>query len=159
MRTLKIGILFGILVIGLSACKKIQGPTGEKGDSGPDAIMKSYTLYFNAGDTYKLYSGFVGMMDQGDIIVTYVEDPNEFNFTGSWVQTPFISEAGVNFYSEVTDAGNIFNKTVEAGTLSSPWTGPHYFNYRSVLIKGSGIIKNPNLNLSDFEEVKETFNL
>lgn len=156
MKRLTMSLL--IVTAMFSSCQK-EGPKGETGASGPDAVMQSYTLYYESGETYKQYSGFVGSYDSGDIIVTYVDDPNEVGVEGFWVQTPFISNNEVNFYAETTNSGSIFLNTLVAGTGASPWTQQHYFNYRSVLIKGTGLAKNPNLDLTDYREVKEAFDL
>lgn len=154
----RLSIILLIAIAGFTSCQK-EGPKGETGESGPDAKMYSYTVNFSSGQTYQEYTGIVGSFDSGDIVVTYVEDPNEDNLTGLWVQTPFINNDGVNFYAEVTDNGTVYFNTVIAADGSSPWTSNHYFNCRSVLIKGTGLAKHPDLDIADYDQVREAFDL
>lgn len=133
-------------------------PSDVQNEIETDAKVFNTTLYFNAGDTYQSYNTVSQYYDNGDIILTFVEDPNESNLTGFWVQMPFLSDDNVNFYSEVTSTGEVF---VNTATVSggSPWSSTHYFNFKFVLIKGTGLIKHPDVDLTNFEEVKEVFNL
>jgi hypothetical protein len=175
MKTLEIGIAI-LLIAGIGSCKKggctdssaLNYSSVAKKDDG-SCILKSdlqseteakvfkYTLQYFAGDTYKDYTGITGY-DDGDIIVTFIEDPNEQNLTGFWVQTPYENNDGVKFFAEITDLGTVYlNTTTSNG--SSPWNSNHYFNCKSVLIKASGLAKNPNLDLTNYEEIRQTFQL
>jgi hypothetical protein len=172
MKTIKLLVLSLIVTSGISSCKK-SGCTDQsalnyssvaKRDDGScilqselDAKVFRYTLNFFSGDTYKDFTGISGF-EAGDIIITFVEDPNEDGLTGFWVQTPYENNSDVKFYTEITDGGSVFlNTTTSNG--GSPWSSFHYFNCKSVLIKASGLAKNPNLDLTNFEEIKKTFDL
>ena len=124
----------------------------------PQAKMYEYTLHYNAGETYKSYQGIINDYESGDIIVTFVEDPNEDNLTDFWVQVPYENHNGVKFFAEFTSTGTVFLNTTTASGLS-PWTNWHYFNCRSVLIKSSGLILNPNVDLTSLKAIQEAFNL
>lgn len=175
MKTLEIGIAI-LLVVGIGSCKKggctdssaLNYSSEAKKDDGScilksdiqaqtDAKVFKYTLQYNSGDTYKEYTGITGY-DEGDIIITFIEDPNEQSLSDFWVQTPYENHDGVKFFAEIAGAGIVYlNTTTSNG--SSPWNSPHYFNCKSVLIKASGLAKNPNLDLTDYEEIKQTFQL
>ncbi len=159
MKTIKL-IMMAALVVMSASCQKEgkQGAAGAQGPAGPGAKTFDYTLYFNAGDTYQTYTGITGM-DADDVVVTFLDDPDEAGLTGFWVQTPYINVNGVNFYAEITESGSVFLNTKEAGSNISPWAESHYFNCRSVLIKSTQLAKNPNVDLTNYKEVAEAFGL
>lgn len=179
MKKVKLLIVL-LFVVSVSSCKK-EGCTNSqalnysseaKKDDGScilqsdvqnqvesnDAQVYSYTLNFNSVDSYQQYTGVASDFDDGDVVITFVEDPNESGLDGFWVQMPYISDDYVNFYAEITDNGNIFLNTVDADGFS-PWISTNYFNFRSVLIKGTWLQENPSVKFDSYQEVKEVFNL
>lgn len=168
MKTLKLCLAMLLLVVGVSSCKKVEGPKGDKGDkgeqgvpgqNGPDAKTFNFNLTFTTSDTFKPYSGITGY-DSGDVIITYVLY-EVLGGTSYWVQTPIILNNAVNVFAEFSDqTGNLFVNTLKAnGTSGSPWTSSQTLAFKAVLIKSTGIKKNPNLDYSNYEDVKEAFNL
>jgi hypothetical protein len=162
MKRLLMIALFGL---SLTACQKegkqgVAGAQGAQGVAGPDAKTFTYNLTFNAGDTYKSYTGITGF-DQGDMVVTYF---NYENLGGEefYVQTPYIYAAGnLNLFVEVgSETGILFVNALKAdGASGSPIVGTITFRFKSILIKSTGLQKHPNLDLTSYKDVKEAFNL
>lgn len=152
-----------LATLSLMACTK-EGPQGQpgaqgvQGPQGPDAKTFEYNLTFNPGDTYKSYSGITGF-DSGDVVVTYVFNAS-YGGESYYVQTPYAA-GNLYVWTEFGGSnGNIFVNTTRAdGVAGSPWTATTTLSFKSVLIKSSGLIKNPDLDLSNYNEVKEAFNL
>lgn len=162
MRTQGLIMLLLTTVIGISSCKKQVGEKGDKGDtgqSGPDAKTFNFDLTFTSSDTYQSYSGITGY-DAGDVVLVFVKY-EELSGTGYWVQLPFILDGEVNIFPEFSEtSGNLFINTQKAdGSAGSPWGSTTNLSFKAVLIKSSGLIKHPDVDLTNYEEVKETFKL
>lgn len=150
------------IFVGVISCKKVEGPKGEigpAGASGPEAKTFNFNLTFTSSDTFKTYSGVIGY-DEGDVVLTFVKYEN-INGTGYWVQTPLIVTNTVNIFSEFSEnSGLLFVNTLKAdGTSGSPWASSVTLDFKAVLIKSSGLIKHPNVDLSNYEEVEQAFDL
>lgn len=167
MKILKF-LTIGLLITGatsLSSCKKEVGPQGEQGiqgaqgQQGPDAKTFNFNLTYNSGDTFKGYNGITGF-DSGDVVLTFVLYET-LGSTGYWSQMPIILPGYANFIPEFSETtGNLFINTKKTdGTAGSPWTSTSTFSFKAVLIKSSGLIQNPDVDLTSYEAVKEAFNL
>lgn len=166
-------IAIGLLVVGistLSSCKKEDmskyatkedlnnyATNSDLANSGAKTF--NFSLTFGAGDTFKSYSGITGY-DAGDVLLTFVHY-DTYGGTPYWVQTPVIVNNFVNVFTEFeTTSGHLFVNTLKAdGTSGSPWTSSSTFSFKAVLIKSTGLIQNPNVDLTNYEAVKEAFNL
>lgn len=162
MKTRSLIMLLLTTVIGISSCKKQVGEKGEKGDAGEsalDAKTFNFDLTFTSSDTFKSYSGITGY-DSEDIVLVFVRY-EELSGDGYWVQLPFILDGAVNIFSEFSEtSGAVFINTQKAdGSAGSPWTGNVNLSFKAVLIKSSGLIKHPDVDLTNYEEVKEVFKL
>lgn len=165
MKTKSLIILLLATLIGICSCKKQVGPQGEigpKGEvglAGPDAKTFNFNLTFTPSDTYQSYSGITGY-DAGDVVLTF-SMYEQLSGEDYWVQLPFILDGAVNVLPEFSEtSGNLVINTKKAdGTLGSPWTSTNTFAFKAVLIKSSGLIKHPDVDLSNYKEVKETFKL
>lgn len=163
-KSLFITASMAVSVVFFQGCKKEgppgpQGPTGETGPAGPDARTFNFSLTFNPGDTFKSYAGITGF-DAGDVVLTYVLYET-IGGTGYWTQIPVILSDYVNFVPEFSEStGFLYINSLKAdGTAGSPWTSSYTFAFKAVLIKSSGLAKNPNVDLNNYEEVKNTFNI
>lgn len=166
-------LTIGLLIAGatsLSSCKKedmSQYATKEDLNNyatnndlaNNGAKTFNFSLTFGPGDTFKSYSGVTGF-DAGDVVLTFVHYAT-YGGTPYWVQTPIIVNDYVNIFAEFeTTYGNLFINTLKAdGTPGSPWTSTSTFAFKAVLIKSSGLKQNPNVDLTNYEAVKEAFNL
>lgn len=119
----------------------------------------NFSLVFNPGDTFKSYTGITGY-DAGDVVIVFAHY-DTYGTTPYWVQTPFILAGAVNIFSEFSsENGHIYINTLKAdGSTGSPWTASTGMTFKAVLIKSTGLIKNPNVDLTNYEAVKEAFNL
>lgn len=155
-------IIATIIILSTAACKK-EGPIGPQGDpgpqgaqgptgaQGPDAYTKEYTLTYYSGDTYKTYSGFTGMYDAGDMIVSYAYWTS-YGSDPYYVQLPFI-KSGWSIYPEVNNnTGSIFMNIEDASNGSSVITSTSNFKFKSILVKGSIVKRLPDgFDFSDHE--------
>ncbi len=164
---MKIKTIIAICVIALTLvnCKKELGPKGDKGDTGaqgqpgPQAKTFNFSLTFNAGDTYKSYSGITGY-NADDIIMTYIKYET-LGTEGYWTQLPYLVGNSVNFVPEFGDqTGLLFINTEKAdGTAGSPWASTATFDFKAVLISSSQKLAHPNLNWKNYNEVKQVLKL
>ncbi|WP_430401793.1 hypothetical protein [Fluviicola sp.] len=162
MKTQGLFMLLLIIVLGISSCKKQVGPQGETGATGaagPDAKTFNFNLTFTASDTYQSYSGVTGY-DEGDVVLTFIYY-KQLSGTNYWVQLPLVSSGTINIFAEFSETnGNLFINTEKAdGSAGSPWTSTNTFMFKAVLIKSSGLIKHPDVDLTNYEQVMETFKL
>ena len=155
-------ILIMLMAINLS-CEKEgpqgpQGPQGPAGPSGPGAKTYNFNLTFNAGDTWKSYSGITDY-NADDVIIVYIYS-NIYSGQYFWCQLPVIY-GNVNYWPEFSDeTGFLFiNTTWADGSSGSPWSSSYTFGFKAVLIHSSVYSKYPDINYSNFEEVAKVFNL
>lgn len=158
------GLIIGLLLVFgliLGSCKKVEkgaaGPTGATGASGPEAKTYTVDVMYSAGDTYKTFSG-VTNFEEGDILLFFVQIGSSFG-GDSYIQMP-LSLNGIDYFGlfyETSGTALMFNYT--SGTSSSPWTSNQAMRYKIVHIKSTGLIKHPNVDLSNYKEVKSAYNL
>lgn len=134
------------------------GPSGVDGIPGPQAKTFNFSLTFNAGDTYKSYGGITGY-DADDVILFFVHYET-LSSTAYWSSLPMIFST-LNIVPEFSDqTGFVFINTLKSnGTAGSPWTSTSTLNFKAVLVKSSQMIANPNIDYSNYYEVKGAFNL
>jgi hypothetical protein len=115
----------------------------------------NFDLTFNAGDTYQSFSGITGY-EPGDVVISFVKTDSYL-----WVQMPVILYNYVNLLPEFSEnTGNLFINTLFAdGSAGSPWTSPTSASFKAVLIKSSGLIQHPDVDLTSYSAVKKAFNL
>lgn len=162
-KTITIAITGIVLAFGLTltSCKKVEkgpaGPTGATGASGPEAKTYTVDVMYYAGDTYKTFSG-VTDFEEGDILLFFVQIGSGFGGDG-YIQMP-LSLNGIDYFGlfyEISGTALMFNYI--SGTASSPWTSSQAMRYKIVHIKSTGLIKHPNVDLSNYKEVKTAYNL
>lgn len=158
------GALVAIALV-TTSCKKDPGPKGDTGAQGPQGIpgpsAKTYTFAANFSSTsqYYSYSGLIGLYTADDAILVYVMNAT-YSAVDYYVQLPYVVGGSVNVYAEVGETGIIFINTDKAnGTSGSPWTSNVSFKFKAVVIKSSQLKKHPDINLKDYNEVVQTFNI
>ncbi|MDF3026959.1 MAG: hypothetical protein K0S23_1266 [Fluviicola sp.] len=165
----KIGtIMLGLLVVTtfLGACKKkeVVGPTGPAGAAG-NANVKSFTVATVAadwtGDQVAGYSITLSVpIITADIVATgavmcYLEYggttyalPYSYLYGGGYTRHMLFNyELGTLTVDRVDDDG----LTVNPGSSST--------KIKVVAISSTGLIQHPNVDLTNYEEVKQAFNL
>ena len=169
IKTMTVSIVGILLTFGLtlSACKKVEkgpagptgltGATGATGANGPEAKTYNVTYNYAAGETYRYYSG-VTDFEPDDALLIYLVYTS---VGGETLCTPISATVyGVDYltlFAESTGAISFY--TYSAGTYSSPWSTNQEVRYKIVHIKSSGLIKHPNVDLSNYEDVKVAYNL
>ena len=160
MKIKKIPLIFALITISLTACKKAVGPEGPTGPAGPEAKTFNFNLTFDPGETFESYSGITGY-DSGDVILTFSKY-EDLSGTSYWTQLPATDPLNiVNLTPEFSDVdGNMFINSLKAdGSSGSPWVNSTTLSFKAVLIKSSGLIKHPNIDLTDLESIQKTFNI
>ena len=135
-----------------------DGQDGQDGTPGPDATTFNFDLTFDASNAEDAYTGITGF-DSGDVILTFA---NIYNLGSdpAWTQLPAVS-SGVSFisiFSATTAQLTVLTEYVD-GTAGSPWSGTLTLPCKAVLIKSTGLIKHPNLDLTNYTAVAEAFDL
>jgi hypothetical protein len=135
------------------------GTTGSKGDSGPQAKTFNFNLTFDPGETYESYGGITGF-NTDDVLLVYIywADYGE----PFYVQLPFAeNNNGISFYAEFSEvSGYIFVNTIWAnGNSGSPWSTSTTLGFKAVLISSAARLANPNIDYTNYNEVKKVFNL
>lgn len=160
-------LFFGlVLTISFTACEKEgpigpqgpQGATGATGQSALDAKTFNYSLTFTSSDTWQSYGGITGY-DADDVIITYIYS-ELISGDQYWTQIPY-NNGSVHYYPQFSQStGYMFINTAKSnGTSGSPWASTVTRGFKSVLIKSSQRAKQPDLDYSDYLQVKEAFNL
>lgn len=147
--------------VGANGQDGLNGTNGQDGQDGVDGLGAktfNFNLTFNAGDTYKSYSGITGY-DADDVVLFFMYFET-FGSQNYWVSMPVVL-GNVNLIPEFSDqTGLAFVNTYKSdGTAGSPWTSTNTFSFKAVLIKSSQYIANPNIDYSNYYEVKGAFNL
>ncbi len=141
----------------ISSCKKEDMSKYATKDELANYGAKTFNfdLTFNAGDTYQSFSGITGY-EPGDVVISFVKTDSYL-----WVQMPVILYNYVNLLPEFSEnTGNLFINTLFAdGSAGSPWTSPTSASFKAVLIKSSGLIQHPDVDLTSYSAVKKAFNL
>jgi hypothetical protein len=151
-------LLFLLTIVTLiSSCKKEDMSKYATKDELANYGAKTFNfdLTFNAGDTYQSFSGITGY-EPGDVVISFVKTDSYL-----WVQMPVILYNYVNLLPEFSEnTGNLFINTLFAdGSAGSPWTSPTSASFKAVLIKSSGLIQHPDVDLTSYSAVKKAFNL
>ena len=141
----------------ISSCKKEDMSKYATKDELANYGAKTFNfdLTFNAGDTYQSFSGITGY-EPGDVVISFVKTDSYL-----WVQMPVILYNYVNLLPEFSEnTGDLFINTLFAdGSAGSPWTSPTSASFKAVLIKSSGLIQHPDVDLTSYASVKKAFKL
>jgi len=151
-------LLFLLTIVTLiSSCKKEDMSKYATKDELANYGAKTFNfdLTFNAGDTYQSFSGITGY-EPGDVVISFVKTDSYL-----WVQMPVILYNYVNLLPEFSEnTGDLFINTLFAdGSAGSPWTSPTSASFKAVLIKSSGLIQHPDVDLTSYASVKKAFKL
>lgn len=163
-----IALLLVALSLNFSSCKKAEkGPAGPQGAPGKDgnANVKNLTIFVNANEwvykpgtfeVTKLVPELTADIINKGAVMVYMGD------TGSWEALPATNVDPDGFavtFNYIIEAGKLIlygtynsSVTMPAGTIESG-------DYKIVLIAGSARAANPNLNLLNYNEVQNTYNL
>ena len=83
--------------------------------------------------------------------------------TDYYVQLPYMlgGATGINIYAEFSEVdGYLFINTEKAnGTAGSPWTSTTTLGFKAVLISSAARIANPDIDYTDYNQIKTAFNL
>jgi hypothetical protein len=151
-------LLFLLTIVTLiSSCKKEDMSKYATKDELANYGAKTFNfdLTFNAVDTYQSFSGITGY-EPGDVVISFVKTDSYL-----WVQMPVILYNYVNLLPEFSEnTGDLFINTLFAdGSAGSPWTSPTSASFKAVLIKSSGLIQHPDVDLTSYASVKKAFKL
>jgi hypothetical protein len=162
-----LGIIFGLT---LASCKKVEkgpagpaGPTGATGETGatgangPEAKTYNVQFTYGAGETYREFYG-VTNYEPNDALLMYLVYQG---VGGGTYCTPISATVyGIDYLTVyLENSGVVSFSTFAAGTYSSPWSSDEIVHYKIVHIKSSGLIKHPDVDLNNYEEVKEAYDL
>lgn len=136
----------------------VTGPTGPSGASGPQAKTFNFSLTFNSGDTFKAYSGITGYT--ADDLILYYVFYEAINSTNYWAPMPIIVEP-INMIPEFSEQTGLtfINVKKSNGQSGSPITSTVTYAFKAVLISSSQRLIYPNIDYSNYYEVKGAFNL
>ncbi len=149
------------------------GATGATGAAGPNAKFYDFTLGFDnsAGDAntlpgnYSAYSGISGVDTAKDIVLLYEKYTSSTSGTNFYYAMPYTTDGiaynYVYFRKASSTTGQIYVLvSIEDATDATinPVTTAFSVTYRAIVIKGTAG-KNPNLNYSDYNSVKEFYHL
>ena len=162
-----------VLALTLNSCKKVEkgpagpagpagatgatGSTGETGQSGPEAKTYHVQFTYGAGETYREFYG-VTNYESNDALLVYLV---YVGVGGGTYCTPISATVyGIDYLTvHLESTGVVSFNTFAAGTYSSPWSTDQVVNYKIVHIKSTGLIKHPNVDLTNYAEVKAAYNL
>lgn len=164
MKTIKksiMGILFIGMIITLSGCKKEVGPQGETGAQGPagssNVTVQNISISpgnWNTSNMYNLYFNTSVSVPTTDACLVYISTDNS-------VYRPLPSMAfyqngdqfSFNYSSQYNLQITYYNPNGAAGKIT------HSLYFKIINIPPAGLIKKPDLDLNDYQSVKEAFNL
>ncbi len=161
MKTFKfLALIAAVLII---SCVKEGpiGPTGAEGPtgpSGPAATTQSYILNFDGTTSWVSYSGFEGLYEANDVIISYIAWDN-YGGDDYYVQLPY-TDAGTSSssYAEVNNVDGHIYQNIEDDLGLVYFTSSTNIGYKSVLIKGRSLQGMPDdFDFSDYNKVKEYF--
>jgi len=125
-----------------------------------NAKTHHFSLTFEPGDTWKKYTG-ISDFDTNDVVLVYVWS-NTYSGENYWIQLPHIYNSNsINIWPEFgEDSGDLFiNTTWADGSAGSPWSSSTTLDFKAVRIPSSGMIKHPDLDYSNYDEVARAYNL
>lgn len=164
----KIGtIMIGLLVVTtfLSACKKeeVVGPTGPAGADG-NANVKSVTFSSVAADwTGDGAAGYSITINSSIITADIVASGAVLcymDISGTTYALPYsyLYNGYTRHMLYTYETGSVtVNRRDDDGATTNP--GSSMAKIKVVAISSSGLIQNPNVDLSNYEEVKKAFDL
>ncbi len=169
MKQTSMFIVFGTLAI---ADSLFFASCSRTGAAGPSAKYYNFSLSFDnsPGDAstlpgnYDVYSSISGVDTTKDIVLLY-EVYTASSGKKFYYAYPYTTDGiAYNFFytgnSTSTTGGIYLIVSIEDATDATinPVTTPFSVNYRAVVIKGTAG-RNPNLNYSDYNSVKEFYHL
>lgn len=150
-----------IALIGITtfACTKegAKGEQGIQGVAGPSAKNYEFNLTFDAGSTFEQCPTVSNWAD-GDALLffTVYETLGGENY---YVSLPY-SNGTFTFAPEFGEVNGIaYINAYDDNTFTSPFASSQTFSFKMVHIKASGLILHPDVDLTDYKEVKNTFDL
>ena len=152
-----------MLVLTFVGCigeKGDPGEIGETGPIGPDAKAYTFDLNFTSSDEYLDYDG-ITEWTKGDVVIVYIYN-DTYNGSQYWVQLPWtISSNTITVWPEFNeDTGHLYiNTTFADGSAGSPWVANTTLSFKAVVIKTGSKAIHPNVDYSNYNEVKEVFNI
>ncbi len=163
MKIMKV-ITLTLLLIGVTfmmGCDK-KATQSELNDQKPQATV--FSLSFSPTVYKNSYSGIKGY-SKGDVLLVY--GWSEIEGKDAWGALPgtvFHSDSQTGWvirtFKFEEDSGKLYIYTYNAdGTSGSPWTKDMLFKYKAVVIKSSAIQQNPDVDLSNYAEVKARFDV
>jgi hypothetical protein len=158
----KIILLICAITLCFSACKKDKyQPKGDYATVSQVPTVKNYdfSITFGSSTTYGTYT-LPSSLTSDDAVIVYWKEEG----TGFLVQTPYIwyetsSSVGVNFWTEIGGITLFVNATRADGSSVSPWTTTSVESFRAIVINGSARKVHPEVNYSDYAQVKQAFHL
>jgi|AntAceMinimDraft_17_1070374.scaffolds.fasta_scaffold53197_2 hypothetical protein len=154
--------LISVLLLVFSNCTKEgpQGPAGPAGPAGPNTKVYDFTLTFGTSTTVQTYNMPSGSM-YNKVTFVYIDIGYK-----DWVMLPYYEYnpgyVPVNYISVCDEIlENIKIHTTRGDNQSgSPWVVDNVQkSFRAVVLETSELILNPNVDLSNYEAVKEAFDL
>lgn len=113
-----------------------------------------YLLTFNSSISESTYTGITSEYQEGDAIITYIQWENAPE-AQTWTSLPLTTDFAL-MHAVIDNSGEITIRTGKPdNNSSSPWYSEKTFLFKSILIKSSFMEKNPDLNYSSYEKVKE----
>jgi hypothetical protein len=148
----------------LNSCKKEgpigpQGEQGIQGEQGPNAKTYEFNMTF-APSTPSQFYVIPGLnFTYGDVLLGFIYY-EEFSGTKYWAPLPYTSVNRVFLFNFNENNGTFWVDLKNATTGADfPYTTSTTLGFRAVHIKSSWIKDNPNVNLNDYEELKEALDL
>lgn len=152
-------LLLSVIIIIFTSCQK-EGPPGKDGKDGNANVVS--TSFTSSSWTYSEPSWVISInwlsitpdIINGGAVLVYLKDGNDYK------QLP------LTFYS-TPEYSTTIEVTTRVSGLSLYWTdsdliqplNPGLQTFKIVLIAPSALMRNPNVDYLNYEEVKSTFNL
>jgi len=164
MKINKISV-FTLLLVGatsFSSCKKEDmskyATKEDLAQAKEEAKSKVYnfTLTYNQTD-YVAYAPTITKTNPNDLILTFVHW-DDVGGQQSWMQCP-LTIGNLFIAPEFTNSSLIIGMYRADGVAGSPFNQTASFNFKVVVVSVKSLNANPTVDLSNYEEVKEAFNL
>lgn len=167
MRTLKFGMLVMAIAMGISACKKVEGPQGPAGTNGTNGINGTngnanvigtdpFTVnsgnWSITGNTYYVALTANGLTQQvcdKGMVMVYRQ------VSGSWKALPETSGSIHYFYSFTPGSLIIYVQATTGVAINNPSSN----TFRAVFVSPSQIKENPDVNWSDYKQAQKALDL
>ena len=147
-----------ILSLVIFACKKedMSKYATKEELQNSKAEVHNFSLTFDETTNYA-FSPTIYKDNPEDVVLTFIHWDN-IGGDKTWVQCP-ITIGSLSIIPEFTNYSLIVNMLNSDGTSGSPFAQSVTYNFKAVVVPLSGINQNPNIDLSNYKEVVETFNL